>query len=62
MLAPMVAVRGINRNLDPQPGHLSIELHLLPRHLTWGPGAKRGAIISRHRAVASVLGHSTYEV
>jgi hypothetical protein len=35
MLAPMVAVRGINRNLDPQPGHLSIELHLLPRHFTW---------------------------
>lgn len=39
MLAPMVAVRGINRNLDPQPGHLSIELHLLPRHFTWSPGA-----------------------
>ena len=47
MLAPMVAVRGINRNLDPQPGHSSTELHLLPRHFTWSPGAKRGAIISR---------------
>ena len=35
MLAPMVAVRGINRYLGPQPGHLSIELHLLPRHFRW---------------------------
>jgi hypothetical protein len=62
MLAPMVAVRGINRNLDPQPGHSSTELHLLSRHFTWSSGARRGPIISRHRAVASVLGHSTYEV